>query len=93
MTGKPVRQPIDNPDRAWRLARAIVSDVNMYNESKIVQGIEADNLFTLMDAEIQEGRELYRSRVTEEVFKLNIYDRVLVDKMIKSKAHVKSKLW
>ena len=89
----PVRQPIDKPERARQLARAIASDLSLYHEDKIVEGIENDSLFETMAEEIQEGRELFKSRVTEEIFKLNLYDRAIVDVLIKSKAHIKSKIW
>jgi hypothetical protein len=89
----PVRQPIDKPERARQLARAIASDLSLYHEDKIVEGIQNDSLFDTMAAEIQEGRDLFKSRVTEDIFKLNLYDRAIVDVLIKSKAHVKSKIW
>jgi hypothetical protein len=89
----PVRQPIDKPERARQLARAIASDLSLYHEDKIVEGIQNDSLFDTMAEEIQEGRELFKSRVTEDIFKLNLYDRAIVDVLIKSKAHIKSKIW
>lgn len=90
---KPIRQPIDKPERARQLARAIASDLSLYHEDKIVSGIENDNLFDAMADEIQEGRDLFKSRVVEDIFKLNIYDRAIIDVLIKSKGHVKSKMW
>lgn len=89
----PVRQPIDKADRARQLARAIASDLSLYNEQKIVQGIENDSLFDTLADEIKDGRELFKSRVTEEIFKMNLFDRALVDVLIKGKAHLKSKMW
>jgi len=89
----PVRQPIDKPERARQLARAIASDLSLYHEDKIVQGIENDTLFDTMADEIEEGRELFKSRVTEEIFTLNLYDRAIIDVMIKAKGHIKSKIW
>ncbi|MEO5767016.1 MAG: hypothetical protein ABIS92_01570 [Polyangia bacterium] len=84
---------IDKADRARQLARAIASDLTLYHESKILEGLERDSLFDVMRDEIEEGRTLYKGRVTPEVFALNIYDRALVDVMLKSKAHVKSRIW
>ena len=46
-----------------------------------------------MHSEIEEGRTLYKSRVTPEIYALNIYDRALIDVMLKSKGHVKSRIW
>ena len=80
--------------KAIRLARAIASDISLYNEAKIVQGIEHDNLFEILKDEIQEGRELYRSRVSAEIFgRTNFFDRAIVDVVIARKGHIKSKIW
>lgn len=80
--------------KAIRLARAIASDISLYNEAKIVQGIEQDNLFTVLQDEIQEGRDLYQSRVSAEVFKTtNYFDRAIVDIVVAKKGHIKSKIW
>ncbi len=84
---------IDNPKRARQLARAIASDLTLYHEPKILEGINNDNLFEVMSEEINEGRELFKSRVTEEIFGQHIYERAIVDVLIKSKGHVKSKIW
>lgn len=84
---------IDKPERARQLARAIASDLTLYHEAKILEGLERDTLFDVMRDEIEEGRALYKGRVTPEIFALNIYDRALVDVMLKSKAHVKSRVW
>jgi len=84
---------IDKPERARQLARAIASDLTLYHEKKIVDGIENDTLFDVMAEEIEEGRALFKSRVTPEIYDLNIYDRAIVDVMVKSKGHVKSKIW
>ena len=89
----PVRQPIDKPERARQLARAIASDLSLYHEEKINEGIENDRLFDVMSDEIQEGRDLFKSRVTDDVYKLNIYDRAIIDVLIKNKGHIKSKIW
>jgi hypothetical protein len=84
---------IDNAKRARQLARAIASDLTLYHEAKILDGITNDTLFDVMKDEIEEGRELFKSRVTPDIFAQNIYDRALVDVLIKSKGHVKSKIW
>jgi hypothetical protein len=84
---------IDNPQRARQLARAIASDLTLYHEAKILEGITNDTLFDVMKGEIEEGRQLFKSRVTEDIFTQNIYDRAVVDVLVKSKGHVKSKIW
>ena len=84
---------IETEEAARRLARAIASDLSLYNEEKIVQGIQSDSLFEVMAEEIEEGRALYKSRVSADLFPKNFYDRALVDILVKSKGHVKSKVW
>jgi hypothetical protein len=84
---------IDNAKRARQLARAIASDLTLYHEAKILDGITNDTLFDVLKDEIDEGRNLFKSRVTTEIFDQAIYDRALVDVLVKSKGHVKSKIW
>jgi hypothetical protein len=85
---------ITTPEAATRLARAIASDLSLYNEEKIIEGIENDSIFEVLQDEIEEGRELYKSRVSPDLYDAsNFYDRAIVDIVIKSKGHVKSKIW
>lgn len=84
---------IETEEAARRLARAIASDLSLYNEEKIVRGIEKDSLFSELSEEIEEGRALYKSRVSPELYARNFYDRALVDILIKSKGHIKSSIW
>ncbi|AUX24847.1 hypothetical protein SOCEGT47_053870 [Sorangium cellulosum] len=84
---------IETEEAARRLARAIASDLSLYNEEKIVQGIQQDDLFNVLTEEIEEGRALYKSRVSPDLYQKNFYDRALVDILIKSKGHIKSKIW
>lgn len=86
--------PIDTPERAIRLARTIASDISLYNEEKIVRGLSEDKLFTALADELEEGRELYRARVSAELYeRTNFFDRAVVDIIIKSKGHVRTKIW
>ena len=84
---------IETEEAARRLARAIASDLSLYNEDKILDGLQNDNLYDVLAEEIEEGRELFRSRVTPELYTRNFYDRAIIDLLIKSKGHIKCKLW
>jgi len=80
--------------KANRLARAIASDISLYNEEKIVKGIEEDNLFEAIEAELQEGRDLYRSRVSPALYaSSNYFERAVVDIIVRGKGHIRSKVW
>jgi len=84
----------EDKSRAVRLARTIASDIALYNEAKILEGIQKDSLFELLKDEIEEGRTLYRSRVGEELNAATHYfDRAIVDLVLRPKGHLKSPLW
>ena len=84
---------IETEEAARRLARAIASDLSLYNEEKINNGIIEDNLFEVLAEEIEEGRQLYKSRVAEALVEKNYYGRAIVDILVRSKRHIKSKVW
>lgn len=85
---------IETPEAAVRLARAICSDLSLYNEAKIVRGIEQDSFFDLLKDELEEGRELYRSRVSPELYgRTNFFERAIVDVILRRKGSVRSKIW
>lgn len=87
-------QPIDNPERASRLARTIASDISLYNEEKIIRGITNDSLFEEIEEELEEGRELYKGRVEPSLYEgTNFFDKAIVDIILRSKGHVKSNIW
>ncbi|NOY92864.1 MAG: hypothetical protein GXP55_16895 [Deltaproteobacteria bacterium] len=84
---------IETEEAARRLARAIASDLSLYNEEKIVQGVKGDNLYDALADEIEEGRALFKSRVSPDLYGKNYYDRAIIDILVKSKGHVASPLW
>ncbi len=85
---------IATPEQANRLARAICSDLSLYNEEKIVRAIQQDDFFDALRDELEEGRTLYRSRLDPSLYaRTNFYDRAIVDVILRSKRHVKSKIW
>jgi hypothetical protein len=84
---------IETEEAARRLARAIASDLSLYNEEKVVEGITNDSLYEVMAEELEEGRALFQSRVTPDLYAKNFYDRAVIDILVRSKAHVDSKMW
>jgi hypothetical protein len=85
--------PIDNDARAQQLARAIASDIQLYNKQKIEEALINDNFFEALAEEITEGRDLFRGRVTPELFRRNYYDRAIVDRVVKPMASLKTPIW
>ena len=85
---------IVEPEKARRKARAIVSDILVYNLEKLKQGIENDNLFDLLADAIEEGREYYNSTVDPELLKkTNFFNQAIVDVLVKAGGKHKSKIW
>ena len=84
---------IDNPDQARRLARAIISDVAIYNREKVEQGIKDDTIFSLLADELEEGRQHFASRVTPELAASKIFDLAVVDVLIKRAGKIESTIW
>ena len=86
---------IDSHDAAKRLARAIASDIMLYNEDKIKKGIEEDTFFEILENEIAEGHKLYNQRIEKSILEsTNYYEKALVDLIIRNKGmRIKSKIW
>jgi hypothetical protein len=84
---------IDNPDQAKRLARAILSDVAMYNKEKVENGIKNDDIFDVLKEELEEGRQHFLSRVSTTVNPDQIYEIAVVDVLIKRAGKIESSIW
>lgn len=84
---------IDNSDQAKRLARAILSDVALYNQEKVTEGIQSDSIFDILADELEEGRQHFISRVSPELASSNIYDLAVVDVLIKRAGKIESGIW
>ncbi|WP_225073155.1 hypothetical protein [Desulfuromonas sp. CSMB_57] len=85
---------VDNPQLAFRLARAIVSDIALYNQNKVQEGIEHDNIFDLLNDELQEGLDHFLARVSTDIAnRETLFNRAIVDVMIKQAGRIKSPIW
>lgn len=85
---------IKDPEVARRIARAVVSDIALYNAKKVEEGIAKDTLFDLLKGEIEEGRNYYMSRVDPELARsANYFNEALVDVLVKPTGRIPSKAW
>jgi hypothetical protein len=84
---------ISNPEQARRLARAIISDVAIYNREKVEEGIRNDTIFEVLADELAEGRQHFNSRITPELATANIFDMAIVDVLIKRAGKIESSIW
>jgi len=82
----------DDPDlaeaheKARRLARIIVTDIALYNQKKVEEGIRAGAFRELFSEEIREGRLLFDRRVPEEVREGTSYLEDAFDEFISRKS-------
>jgi predicted Zn finger-like uncharacterized protein len=65
-------QSVASPDeeavtKARRLARIIVSDIVLYHEARVNEGVRSGSFRTLFAEEIKEGQNLLASRVAKEI--------------------------
>jgi hypothetical protein len=85
---------IKNPDEARRLARTILSDILLYNQAKVKEGIEKDSLFDVLTEELAEGKKYYESMVDEDIRETNnFFNEAVVDVLIKQGGKIKSEIW
>jgi hypothetical protein len=85
---------IEDPARASRLARAILSDVMLYNADKVRAGIESDDVFERLRPELEEARAFYEERVDPDVAaRTNAWGRALVDVLVYRSGWVRSRIW
>ncbi|HEY3308261.1 MAG TPA: hypothetical protein VGJ93_07375 [Desulfuromonadaceae bacterium] len=84
---------VDNPEQAKRLARAIISDVALYNKEKVETGIKNDNIFEILQEELEEGRQHFFSRVPADLSPQLIFDLAVVDVLIKRAGKIESSIW
>lgn len=85
---------ITDPAHARRLARAIASDIGLYNEAAIDQAIAEDNLFDALGERFAEGLALYRSRVDASCdVSASQFWHAIIDIVIATRAHIRSPMW
>lgn len=85
---------IEDVAKAARLARAITSDIALYNVDKVQQALVSDSFFDELAPEFEEGRKLYLSRLTADLDRdAHLYERAIVDVILLSKGHIACKVW
>ena len=70
---------------AKRLARIIASDIALYNQELMEEGIRKGNLLDLLKKDIEEGKELYVARIPEHVRQNTNYLKEAFQNLIETK--------
>ena len=85
---------IEDPERALRLARAVVSDILSYHPELVRDGLANDDLFERLAGELAEGREYFEERVDGDVARAtNAWNRAVVDVLVYRSKHIRTRIW
>jgi hypothetical protein len=69
-------------DQAGRLARAMASDIAIYNQEKIRKGLETDRLFEELEDDLREAFKLWESKVSPDIVKnTNLLQAAIIDQI------------
>ncbi len=80
--------------RARRLARVLVSDLAMYAGDQVRIGLEKDDLFQRLAAEIARARAFYLWHVDEAIAERGrLFDFALVDVLVYGHRRVQTHIW
>lgn len=60
-------------DEARRFARLLVSEIKLYNESKVEQGRKNRDLYERLKEDIDRSRQMYDERISDDVRKVSNY--------------------
>lgn len=71
--------------KARRFARLIVSDIVLYNQPKVEEGVKNGTFYHLMADEIAEGKALFQSRIPKEISEGASFMEEAFEELIRSK--------
>jgi predicted Zn finger-like uncharacterized protein len=75
----------DAIEKARRFARLIVSDIALYNEEAVAEGIGKGTFYEILQDDITEGRAVYENRVPEAIRTTGDYLQEAFDNFIAAK--------
>lgn len=72
-------------ERARRFARIIVSDIALYNQEAVTEGVTKGTFYELLKDDITEGRSVYETRVPEDIRRTGDYLQEAFDDFLAAK--------
>lgn len=66
-------EDVKKHDEARRFARLLVSEIKLYNESKVEQGRKNNDLYERLKEDIDRSRQMYDERITDDVRRVSNY--------------------
>ena len=74
-------------EKARRFARIIVSDIALYNQDLVIEGLKNGTFFDLLKTDVEDGRELYDKRVPAAIRTKKDYYQEAFDNFLSSAKH------
>jgi hypothetical protein len=71
--GGPPSEDAKKHDEARRFARLLVSEIKLYNETKVDQGRKNNDLYERLKEDIDRSRQMYDERIGDDVRKVSNY--------------------
>ncbi|HEX7831789.1 MAG TPA: hypothetical protein VF787_19190 [Thermoanaerobaculia bacterium] len=71
--GGPTGEDAKKHDEARRFARLLVSEIKLYNETKVDQGRRNNDLYERLKEDIDRSRQMYDERISDDVRKVSNY--------------------
>ena len=75
-------------EKTKRFARIIVSDIALYNQDAVVEGLQKGTFYELLRNDVLEGRELYEKRVPAAIRAKGDYYQEAFDNFIKTQRKI-----
>lgn len=86
-TPKPSPPPMSEEDKKWherakRLAKALASDLVLYNQNKVEQGLREGTLVQLLGSEIRRSWEYYSQQIPRHIVEGTDYFKEQLNKIV-----------
>ncbi len=78
----------DAVEKARRFARIIVSDIALYNQEAVVEGLKNGTFYELLKVDVDEGRELYEKRIPVSIKSKKDYYQEAFDNFIQAQQKI-----
>jgi hypothetical protein len=75
-------------EKAKRFARIIVSDIALYNQEAVVEGVKKGTFYELLKDDVEEGRQLFETRIPAAIRAKRDYYRETIENFIASQKKI-----
>lgn len=81
--------PVDKDvEKAKRLSRTVLSDIDLYSPEKVLESVKADNFQTVFAEELREGLKHYQNRISQDVRSKGNFFQLAIDEFIAKKKKI-----